>query len=230
VLTPKTYHSSDELVNEIQAKIDADAHIGGHGMTVEWVDLGGTGYLEFHSSTYGSNSRVEIVTDIGNAAYQTLGLTAGTSTKGRDVEGTINGEEAKGTGQFLTGAEGNDTTAGLKLKITLSGNQLVSGAEATVSLSQGVASKLDKMMNSLTKSGDGVFDRRIRAYDTQVQHLQDRIEEIDERLALRRDALYQQFYQMELTLSELNSQSDFLTSQLANLNNNWGFGRSNNNR
>jgi len=231
VLAAKTYTSADELVAEIQAKIDADARIGKFGVTVEWVDLGAGGYLQFHSSTYGSNSKVEIVTGVANNAYQALGLAGGAVMTGQDVAGAINGEEARGTGQYLTGAEDNETTAGLKLKVTLTPGQLVSGADGSITLSQGVASKLDKMLDSLTKSGDGVFDRRIKAYDNQVQHLQERITEIDDRLTLRREALYKQFYEMELTLSGLSAQSDYLNAQLTNMNNLWGFrGYGNNNR
>jgi flagellar hook-associated protein 2 len=130
VLTEKTYTSSDELVREIQSKIDSDSRIGNRGLTVEWVtSASSTGYIQLTSSTYGSTSNVKINTALGNAAYNVLGLTNGSGHAGLDVEGTINGEPAEGRGQTLVGKEGNETTEGLKLKITLSQDQLASGVD-----------------------------------------------------------------------------------------------------
>ena len=52
-LTQKTYNSFDELVTELQARIDEDDKIGSRDVTVEYVDLGETGYIKINSSTYG---------------------------------------------------------------------------------------------------------------------------------------------------------------------------------
>lgn len=224
ILTEKTYNSADELVKQIQDKIDSDANIGNRGLTVEWVDSGtGTGYLNFESSTYGSSSKVQIVTSIANSAYTVLGLANGTSHIGKDVEGTINGETAEGKGQYLTGKEGNETTDGLKLRITLDPSQVVSGVEGTITISKGVAAKLADMVDSFTKTGEGLFDRKISGYNNQIEALQKRIGDYEERLEMRRESLFKKFYEMEIALGQLNTQSQFLTNQLAGINTNWGF-------
>ena len=225
VLTETTYNSYSELVTEIQSGIDSDDNIGNRGVTVEWVAEASGGYLKFTSSSYGSSSRVQIIGGIENAAYTDLGMSAGTSTSGVDVAGTINGEEAEGSGLILSGKEGNENTEGLKLKVNLTEAQLVTGAEGTITLAKGAGSRLFELINSLTRAGDGTFDRRIRGYQNQVETLVDRIEDIDERLEMRRTILLEQFYEMELVLGQLSAEQQYLTTQLAALNANWTLGR-----
>jgi len=223
ILTEKTYNSADELVQEIQSKIDSDDSIGNRGLTVEWVESGsGTGYLNFVSSTYGSNSKVQTVTPVTNPAYTVLGLINGAGHVGNDVEGTINGETAEGKGQYLTGKEDNETTDGLKLRITLDASQVVSGAEGTITITKGMAARLAELVDSFTKSQDGLFDRKIRGYQNQIEALQERIEEQEELLEMRRESLLKEFYEMEIALGQLGAQSQFLTNQLAGINTNWG--------
>jgi len=224
VLTEKTYDSVEELVQEIQSKIDSDDNIGNRGLTVEWVESGsGTGYLNFTSSIYGSNSKVQTVTSITNSAYTVLGLAGGASHTGNDVEGTINGEAAEGKGQYLTGKEGNETTDGLKLRITLDASHVVSGVEGTITISKGMAARMADTVDSFTKAGEGLFDRRISGYQNQIETLQERISDYEERLEMRRESLFRKFYEMETALGQLNSQSQFLSNQLAIMNANWSF-------
>ncbi|MEW5993162.1 MAG: flagellar filament capping protein FliD [Candidatus Zixiibacteriota bacterium] len=228
VLAEKIYSSADELVTEIQSKIDSDSAIGSRGLTVEWVSTGsGTGYLNLVGANYGSASRVEMVQSIANNAYDILGLSGGSSLAGTDVAGTINGEAADGSGQFLTGKDDNASTAGLKLRVTLDSSQLVDGVDATITITKGVAAKLSDLVGSFTKAGDGLFDRRTTGYQNQIAGIEERISDIEERLQLRRESLFQEFYDMEVALGELNAQSQFLSNQLTTLSTNWFFNQSN---
>ncbi|MDH3892637.1 MAG: flagellar filament capping protein FliD [candidate division Zixibacteria bacterium] len=221
-LAHATYNSSTALVDEIQKQIDADSVLKGRGVTVEWIDTGGNGYLKFTSGTYGSESKIDIDTGLNNPADAVLGLQNGTATDGEDVAGTINGETAEGKGQELTGVEGNEFTAGLKLRINLTSAHVGAGAEGFVTPTKGIAAKTNDLLTSLTRAVDGTFARQISNYEKQVEVLADRISDIDERLAVRRDTLLLQFFQMETALGQLNSQRDFLNRQLAGINNNWG--------
>ncbi len=224
VLTEKTYSNSSELVSELQSKIDSDSRIGARGLTAEWVDVGGgEGYLKLSSSTWGSNSSVEMSSSIANSAFAVLGLAAGSSVEGEDVEGTINGETATGKGQYLTGDEDNETTADLKLKITMDSSQLTSGAEGAISISKGIGAKLEMLLDSYTKSDDGLVDRKVSTYEAQVKDVDERIAYYEELLTLRRERLEAQYRKMEEILGQLNSQSAFLTTQTANMNDNWNF-------
>jgi flagellar hook-associated protein 2 len=227
-LSERAYNSSDELVRELQEKIDNDAKIGKRGLTAEWVSTGtGTGYIELTSSVYGSSSSVNIVTSIANSGLTALGLTSGKGVAGKDVAGTINGEAATGSGQILTGKDGNATTDGLKLKITATADQVDNDVEGTVTITKGVAARLSDLLDSYTATGDGLFDRRIRAYQNQIDNLEERIADFDERLAVRRETLKQEWAAMEEALGQLNSQGSYLTGQLASMNANWSFNNSN---
>lgn len=227
VLDAKTYSTSKALIDEIQAKIEADSKIGTRGLAIEWItDSATTGHIEITSSTYGSTSKITLDTAISSSAYTALGLTGGTATDGKDVAGTISGEEAEGIGQILTGKEGNSTTEGLKIKVTLDPSLVVSGTEGTISLSRGVAAKMFATVDNLTKSQEGTLDRRIQGMQKQIDLIGDRVEDIDARLAIRRDSLFRQFFAMEQVLGELNAQKQFLDSQLAGINGNWKVGSS----
>ncbi len=221
VLTEKTYNSGSELASEIQTRIDADSKIGGKGLDVEWVDLGSTGYLKFTSWSYGSRSAVEMETTIANSGFSIMGLAGGMVHTGDDVAGTINGENATGTGQILAGNEDNPNTDGLKLRVTLTGNQLESGVEGTISVVKGLGSKLDETLENITKSIDGTIARRTAALNNQIRDINEQIEDYDERLAQRREDLYSQFLAMESALSEYQSEGSYLEQQLASIDSNW---------
>lgn len=217
-----TYLSYEDLVSELQAKMDADEKIGSRNATVNWVtDANGQGYLNFSSANYGSASYVGKFDSVENNAYSVLGMSAGSSVKGNDVEGTINGEPATGRGQFLTGKDDNATTANLQLKITMTEGQLATQGSGRITINKGIAAVLSDKVASATRSTNGTFDRRISSYKKQIELLQDRVDDIDARLAIRRETLLQQFYNMETTLSQLNSQSSYLSGQLTQITNNW---------
>ncbi len=217
VLSARTYNSGEELANEIQTRINADSKINSRGINVEWVDLGNTGYLKITGGSYGSKSKVEIYTAATNTAYNTLGLSGGLSRAGIDVAGTINGETATGSGQILTGNKGNHNTEDLKLKVTLTSHDIMSGAEGIITVAKGLASQVDKTLDSITKSIDGSIARRVSALNDQIENLTKQIDDYDKRLAARKEDLLAQFNAMEEALAQYKTESSYLTSQLSSL-------------
>jgi len=226
VLTEKTYATSAELVAEIQSRIDSDTRIGNRGLIVSWEPTAtGTGRLVFTSSSYGSKSKVNTITSIANSALVPLGFAGGVSQNGLDVAGRINGEAATGSGQTLVGNEKNATTDGLKLLVLLTEDQLKEGRDGTITLAKGVAAKMNDLVSNLTATGQGLMDRRIKAYENQAKDLAERITDFDKRLAARRESLQKQFYAMEQALSLYSSMSEYLTNQVTSVNKNWNLGR-----
>ena len=224
ILTEKSYDSTTELIDELQEKINNDPKIGNRDIVVEWIDNGdGTGYIEFKSGTYGESSKIELDQNIVDSVFSTLNLSGGSLYKGQDVEGTINGEEATGKGQILSGNKDNEMTEGLRLKITLTEADIIDGIEGSIEVVKGFASRQVDFVNSVTKSKSGIFERKIGSIQKQIESMTERIEDIDERLELRRESLYMQFLEMETALSQLKSEGDYLTSQIASLNSNWLF-------
>ena len=214
VLTQGTYTSGTQLAKEIQSKIDSDEGIGQRGMKVTWTDNGSSGYLTFTSGQYGSSSTVSFDLTQVDAANAILGLSTGTRFNGDDVAGTINGEKATGIGQILTGDEGNSTTDGLKLKVTLDSSGIISGSEGTVSFSRGVAARLKQTLDSITDSTDGAISRRVKALTDQVADFRDQIARIDARLEFRRLRLLEDFREMEDAITRLQAQNSFLINGL----------------
>ena len=223
-LTQRTYNSFAELAAEIQSKIDNDAKIGGRDILVEYFDLGDTGYLQIKSSHYGSDSRVETEAGIDNSAFTVLGLAAGEMARGMDVEGTINGEEAEGKGQILTGKQGNSCSDGLSLKVELQPGDIdADNPEATVTLVKGFAVLIDELLDLYSATGEGVLANRANMLQMQINDIDNRIEREEARLTIREQSLYRQYYALEQSLGEWNSMASYLETQLTNINNNWNY-------
>lgn len=86
----------------------------------------------------------------------------------------------------------------------------------------GLMPKIDAYLYTLTAPLDGVADRKINHYDDVISQTEKRIEDMEELLAKRRESLMEQFVKMETAIKSFNSQSSYLTSQLAGINKNWG--------
>lgn len=215
VLNARTYATGSDLANEIQTRINADKKLGNRGISVIWIDAGDdSGHLEIASSSYGSSSKVEVISSISESALTMLGLTSGTVHAGEDVAGTINGEKATGKGQILTGEEGNSTTDGLSLKVTLAGSDLVNGSEGSIIYSKGISSIINDSLESITQSEDGVIARKTKGLQNEVDGIKEQIKDFDERLELRRQRLIEQWAELETVLAQLQSENSFLTTQL----------------
>jgi flagellar hook-associated protein 2 len=222
ILDKGTYNSFAELAAELQEKIDADEKIGRLGVEVSFTDVGEEGYLQIFSGNYGESSEVVLGSGIQDTVFDILGLSTGTSYKGQDVDGTINGEAASGIGRYLTGDADNANTAGLRLYVELTDSDLLTFDSATISITKGVAAKVADYVDSVTASDNGTISRQTTALQNQIEDLEEQIAEMEERIELKRQRLLQRFLEMETLLGELNSQSAYLETQLANLNQNWG--------
>ncbi len=216
-----TYNSWEDLSQELQQKINADSKVGKLGVEVTYVDNGDTGYLTLTSGSYGETSKVEVQPTVPNNAHSLLGFNSGEVFAGLNVEGTINGEEATGAGQILTGSADNETTAGLKLKVTMTASDLSEGPEATVSIFRGIASRVQKFADSVTKGIDGTIARRTAALSTQIDDLKSRIDDMNAAMEVKRQDLLDKFNQMEQVLGQLNSESSYLQTQLDQLSANF---------
>jgi len=221
-LTEKTYTSTQELITELQNKINADENIGKYGMTAEWVSTGvDTGYVRMLADSYGQSSKVSVDLGLSNTANSILGLATAQAVAGRDVAGTINGESATGNGRVLTGDEDNATTAGLKLKVSLTAGDLAEGSEATITYGEGFAARIDRVLTSITDSIDGSITRRAKGLESEITYYDRMIEDYEERLELRRQKLYEQYYELEKTLNDLQSQSSYFSTQLEQMQSYW---------
>jgi len=217
-ITQATYASYDDLAEEIQNKINAASPNGEEAA----VSASG-GVLTITSQKYGSSSQVRLVSGNGLA---NLGFNADDEDVGVDVEGTINGESATGSGQLLRGDDGNANTDGIQLKIELTADDLVSaGGSVTTDFhfAKGITARMNEYLQGLTMPLVGTLDVKETSLGDSIQAAQDRIDELEERLAAKRESLLEQFYRMEKAVGEFNSQSNYLINALGSLNNNWSW-------
>ena len=157
-----------------------------------------------------------------NSALKILGLAEGRVVTGKDVEGTINGEEAEGSGQMLKGVEGNLYSEGLSLKIELTQDDITSlNSTASLTFMKGFATQVDELLDMYTATGEGVIESRTRALELQIDSIESSIEREEERLEIREARLYEKYYALEEALAEWNSIGSTLESQIASINDNW---------
>jgi flagellar hook-associated protein 2 len=171
------------------------------------------GRLAFDHNSSGERNGFSI-----SEAITELGL-AQTEVAGTDVQGTINGEEADGFGRILTGKLDADNVQGLSLRVDLSGDELASsgGNLGDVQLVYGVGRLLSDALGFITDSFDGSLKGRQDAIESTIDDLDDQIASMNRRIEQKRLGLVSKFARLEGSLATLQSQGDFLSSQLAGL-------------
>ncbi|WP_250658616.1 flagellar filament capping protein FliD [Alkalimarinus coralli] len=207
-LTAGTYTDA-ELVTEIQKQLDADANLSSAGAAIS-VSLDGSGQLQFNSGTFGSESKVSF-TSVDTNTLASLGIDAIAGVDGLDVKGTINGVEATGKGQILTGAEGDDSE-GLAVKVEGS----ATGSRGSVTFIEGVGDQLVDKLNSFLEF-EGIIGAKETGLKDQLAEITKGREQLDLRVENLRSRLSAQFTAADILVSQLNSTQDFLKSQLSAL-------------
>ena len=86
----------------------------------------------------------------------------------------------------------------------------------------GLAARIEKVANAASDKYEGSITTSITSRTTGIDRLNDSIEAWDQRLELRRASLTRQFTALETALSQMNSQSSWLSGQVASLSNSSG--------
>jgi len=216
-LTHGTYTTGAALATEIQTRINEVEALLHHPVTVSFTDEGATGRFVITSTAYGAGSQVALGSAPANSAHATLGLQGGSEVSGTDVQGTINGETATGSGRLLTGDPGNATTDGVILSVSLAPSDLVAGAEGSITLTRGVAGRTNDLLTYLTDSVTGSVKLAQDSYQRQIDNIESQIDYQEDILARKRARLEKEFLQLERALQAIQTQSQFLTQQLSQL-------------
>jgi flagellar hook-associated protein 2 len=196
-------YTQDELVAELQSKINSDSSYKSLGYNVSVAHVAGV--VTLTSTLYGSSSSV-LVTG-GNAASTLFGST--TSVTGVNVEGEIGGVAGTGSGQILTGAS---DASGLQLLIE-GGN---TGARGTVGFSRGVAWQLDQAVTSMLGT-EGTLASRTEGIDSSIKDIDSRRAVLNKRMVDIEKRYRAQFNALDQLVASMQQTSTYLTQQLANL-------------
>lgn len=199
-------YTQEELVAELQAKINADETLSAAGKSVV-VSLDASNNIVINSNEYGASSKVEITAVDVNTAAQ-LGLSVAIGMDGVDVEGTINGVTATGVGQILTAATGDDSE-GIKIKV----EGAAVGDRGKVTYIEGVAEQLVDKLNSFLEF-KGIIGSKEEGLNANLAAIALERTKLDERVETLRSRLARQFTAADILVGQLNSTRDFLKSQL----------------
>lgn len=206
-LTAGSYTSS-QLATLIQSAINSTSVFSSAGSSVV-AAINGSGHLSLTSSRYGSSSALSLADGAGTVVSTFMGTA--TSAAGVNVAGTINGADATGSGQTMTGATGN-AAEGLQIKI--SGG--ATGARGTVDFSHGYAYRLSELLGGYLGSPN-LVSSRTDGINRSIQDINDRREFLSRQLAATEQRYRDQFTRLDTLISNMNQTSAFLTQQLANL-------------
>lgn len=202
-LTAGTYSSASTLAAHVQSLINGSSSIATKtgGVTVK---SDGAGVLTISSNRYGANSGVTVSQSAATALFGA----SPTVNSGVDVEGTINGKAASGSGQFLTAPSGS-TLEGLKLQVV--GGAL--GDRGTINYSQGYAFQFTKLVDSYVGAA-GVVPARTKSLNSTIKDIKNQQSNWTARLASIERQYRKQFSALDTLIGGMKKTTSFLTQQL----------------
>lgn len=205
----KTYASSDAFASALQAAINSNQAFSAATVSVA-VSAAADGTLTVQSNRYGSASKVAIG---GSGAPNIFGATP-RAVDGTDVQGSIDGVPANGSGQVLNGATGS-SSAGIKLTITGGST----GERGTVSFTQGYAQQLGALINGYVGSG-GMLKAQTDGIQVSIGLLTKQQSDLQDRLTQTEARLRAQYSALDTTLASMGQTQTYLTQQLAQISSN----------
>jgi flagellar hook-associated protein 2 len=225
-LSQGTYNSIEDLMTELQSKINSDANFIEKAIGVNIVE--NAGKIEVTSNKYGSSSNVAF-TDVGvvpdplpvpdNTFLGSLGFTVEAGTAGINVEGQIDGQPALGDGQFLLSENGDST--GIKLLIesgALGDRGEVTFAEGmTTVMNNLLTGIIDKSMTSTIDDvglSEGVLDSKVDSLYKKITGLKKQEEDLVYRTDKLEARLYKDFNAMDMAVSALGNTMNYLKGAL----------------
>ena len=198
------YNDRAALAADLQSKINGSTAFGGAIMKVESVG----DKITITSDAYGSATSLIV----GGTALGALFGANPVLTPGKDIEGTINGQAAKGNGRILAAQEGD--AKGLQVSITGG----ITGERGTINFSRGYASQFAAMADNFIGE-KGSFSSRMDGLNASITSLKKREDAEQTRLVNKEAALRKQFTTLDTQISKLNSLSSYLSQQLTQIAN-----------
>lgn len=163
----------------------------------------GTG-VQIATNQYGSAASFDV--DWNGGGYQTHA--------GTDIQGTINGVAATGSGQQLMVAFSDNTLSGLALTIT---NGAV-GDLGNFTYTPGLAQRVQTAITNASDPLSGYITSSENDFKARIQFVNDQVASMELHVTAYETALRAQYAELESTISTLKSQGSFLTNQITSMN------------
>lgn len=187
--------SANDAATALQAAIDAA------GLALEVTTDGNS--LTVTTDAYGSNAKVSVAWD---------GVTWATDA-GVDVRGKVNGTSASGVGRQLTVATTKPVVGGVVVQVP--GD--VTGVVGTLTYTAGAAQRAASALTFALDTVDGYLTATENTGKGQVEDLQDSIDAFEIRLTARQARLRTYYANLEVALSNLQAQSNWLVGAVNSL-------------
>jgi flagellar capping protein FliD len=207
----KDVYTVSSLAKSIQKLLNEDKVLGRRGIQVDTYNGG----LRFTSGSYGKSSSIEVEPG-EKTSLDGLGLAGGTQENGQDVVGTIDGIEAPGRGQLLIGPDDHDSE-GLRIYVSLTEKDLMDGPEASVTVTKGVAVKLQEKLQDINSPVDGKYKKFSQDLSEQLSSYDDQLKKMNERIDAKQQQLQLKFAKLDSTMGRLRSQQSYVSQQLSAL-------------
>lgn len=202
VLTINSGSSLSDTVN----RINSDSKL----KDLVIASVNGDGKLTIESKRFGTAGNFSVTSNLAAGTDNSgIGLTSlGTTVNGTDIQGTINGEEATGNGQYLVGKAGNATTEGLQIQFT----GTTTGLVGSISLRKGIGTQASDLVSSFLDSVNGILTASDNTLKAQYDDINDQIASLNDRMALKEADLRAKFTRMEEAISKIQSQGSRLSA------------------
>lgn len=205
-----------DSLTTVLAKINEALAAGGGAAT---ASDDGTGRIQITTSGAGSGESISVESNLDATGSSGFGTTAATAA-GADIEGTINGHAATGSGLVLTGAAGQPEE-GLSVRI----EQEATGAYGSVSFTRAVSGSegasvlvnLRTALKSITDPLSGPIQRATDALNQTIKSIAGRIEDYEERLDVRRELLTEEYARADQALRLMTVTQSALSNQINSL-------------
>lgn len=173
------------------------------------------GALQLTSMAYGSSASFSVTSTATGTG--TTGLASSPSASqtytGTDVQGTIDGKPATGTGQLLLGATGS-AAQGLLVDVNATASQLAAQSGGTLSgsitYSPGMAQALAHVAYAAGNPANGTLVSAINGEQSQMTGLQQQISAWNPILQAQQTQLQDEYNAMETSLAALKSTQSYL--------------------
>ncbi len=132
---------------------------------------------------------------------------------GQNIVGQIDGENATGQGNVLTL---DDSTSGANgLSISYTGTTAPASAPFTVS--RGIASLMNSLVNGFTDSVNGTVTTQEAGLQTNITALETQVTNMQNNINSQTSMMQEEFINMDTAVAQLDQMQSYLTVQLANL-------------
>ena len=171
------------------------------------------GKVKITSTGFGDDFKVEVLSNLNDAANQSGFSNTLTIGTGVDVKGTINGRAATGVGDVLTSSSGG-TEDGLAIRIP----PATTGSLGNITVSAGIADRMVSVIEAAVKE-NGTIQARQDGLGNSIEDIDAQIARKDVQLLAFEQRTREQFQRLEVLLGQLQTQSQALASTLSGLQN-----------